>query len=279
MPHLRTNGVNLYYEEAGAGPEAIIFAHGLLMSGRMFEAQVQALQDRYRCIAFDFRGQGKSEIAAAGYDMYTLTEDTAGLIRTLGAGPCHFVGLSMGGFVGMRLAVHHPELLRSLVLMDRAAGKEPHWLRYHVLRLVSRWFGPRAVAGRVMPILFGRKFIADTSRSALHERWRTHLLTNDPVGVARAARGVIDRRGFEEHLGRIGVPTLILVGADDRATPPEKSRYLHENIPGSRLVIIPDGGHSLSIEEPLAVNHLLYGFLQELADNSRNPLVSDRVRR
>jgi pimeloyl-ACP methyl ester carboxylesterase len=261
MPHLSTNGVHLYYEEAGPGPETIVFAHGLLMSGRMFDAQVAALRDRYRCIACDFRGQGKSEIAADGYDMDTLTLDAAGLIRGLNAGPCHFVGLSMGGFVGMRLAVHHPDLVRSLILMDTAAGPEPHWLRYHILRLIARWFGPAAVASRVTPILFGRKFIDDPAKAELREQWRKHLIGSNQIGIRRASRGVINRKGFAEHLDRIAVPTLILVGEDDRATPPEKSRFLHERISGSRLSVIPGGGHSLSLEEPEAVNDAIRQFL------------------
>jgi pimeloyl-ACP methyl ester carboxylesterase len=260
MPHIRINGVELHYEEAGSGPEAVVFAHGLLMSGAMFDAQVEALKDRFRCITFDFRGQGQSAVAPAGYDMDTLTEDAAELIRTLKAGPCHFVGLSMGGFVGMRLAVRHPELVRSLVLMATAAGKEPHRLRYHIFRLLARLFGPRAVAGRVMPILFGRKFLADPALAALRDQWRERFLASDRTGIFRAARGVIDRQGCEDLLECIAVPTLILVGDDDTATPPEKSRFLHEHIRGSRMEIIPAGGHSLSVEEPEAVNEALQRF-------------------
>src|SRR5262245_2092320 len=99
MPKVPVNGAKLYYEETGQGPETVVFAHGLLWSGRMYDAQVAALKDRYRCITFDFRGHGRSEVTRSGYDMDTLTEDAAALIATLGATPCHFVGLSLGGFV------------------------------------------------------------------------------------------------------------------------------------------------------------------------------------
>lgn len=80
--------------------------------GNRFQAEF--FRSRYRCIAFDFRGQGQSQATKAGYDLDQLTEDTASLIRTLNADPCHFVGCSMGGMVGMRLAVRHADLLRSL---------------------------------------------------------------------------------------------------------------------------------------------------------------------
>ncbi len=112
------NGANIYYEDTGPGPETIVFAHGLLCNTHLFDHQVGALKDRYRCIAFDFRGQGQSEVTKSGYDMDTLTEDAAGLIRALKAGPCHFLGLSMGGFVAMRLALRHPDLVRSLMLLS-----------------------------------------------------------------------------------------------------------------------------------------------------------------
>ena len=80
---LNANGADIYYEEHGTGSETIVFAHGLLWSGRMFGKQVHAFQDRYRCITFDFRGQGQSEITSSGYDMDTLTEDAAALIAAL----------------------------------------------------------------------------------------------------------------------------------------------------------------------------------------------------
>jgi len=143
MPIIRVNGAALYYEEHGAGPETIVCAHGLLWSCRMFDAQVALLKERYRCVAFDFRGQGQSEVTRSGYDMETLYEDALALIEQLGCAPCHFLGLSMGGFIGLRLAARHPELLRSLILLETSADPEPgeHVAKYRQLTFVARWFG------------------------------------------------------------------------------------------------------------------------------------------
>lgn len=124
MARITVNGAALHYEDRG-GPEAVVFAHGCLLDCRMFDVQVAALQGRYRCVAFDFRGQGRSEVTRGGYDMDSLTEDAACLIRSLGCAPCHFVGFSMGGFVGMRLAARHPGLLRSLAPVGTSASPEP----------------------------------------------------------------------------------------------------------------------------------------------------------
>src|SRR5271154_3068068 len=104
MPHIKINGFDLYYEDTGGtGRETIVFAHGLLWSGKMFGAQVEHLKSRYRVITYDHRGQGQSEVTATGYDMDSLAEDEAELIKALGVAPCHVAGLSMGGFTGMRV--------------------------------------------------------------------------------------------------------------------------------------------------------------------------------
>src|SRR2546423_12956095 len=117
MPIIRVNGAALYYEEHGTGSETIVFAHGLLWSCRMFDAQVALLKDRYRCVAFDFRGQGQSEVPHGGYGMEALYEDAVALIEQLGCAPCHFLGLSMGGLLGLRLAPPHPGVLSLFVLL------------------------------------------------------------------------------------------------------------------------------------------------------------------
>ncbi|HMB91441.1 MAG TPA: alpha/beta hydrolase [Rhodothermales bacterium] len=261
MPTMRVNGAEIYYEEQGTGSETIVFAHGLLWSGAMFASQVRAFQDHYRCITFDFRGQGRSEVTAAGYDMDTLTEDAAALIETLDCAPCHFLGLSMGGFVGLRLALHYPGLLKSLMLLETSADPEPNQKKYRLLNFIARWFGLRPVASRVMPIMFGEKFLNDPARAKEQVAWRQRLIANHRIGITRATEGVIYREGVYEMLDQIKTPTLIVVGDQDVATVPAKSERMHERIPGSQLVIIPGAGHTSTVEEPEAVNTALRAFL------------------
>jgi pimeloyl-ACP methyl ester carboxylesterase len=263
MPTRTINGARIHYEDVGTGPETVVFSHGLLMSGAMFEAQVRALSGRYRCISYDHRGQGRSEVTGSGYDMDSLAEDAATLIRELGAAPCHFAGLSMGGFVGLRLAIRHPELLRSLILLDTSADPEPENNRgpYRRLAFVGRWFGFRPVVKPVMKIMFGQTFLADPKQAEARTRWRNHLLQLDRVGTRRAAHGVIDREGVYDQLDRIETPTLVLVGDEDVATVPAKAERLHQAIRGSRLVVIPGAGHSASIEQPALVTRAIEDFL------------------
>jgi 3-oxoadipate enol-lactonase len=260
------NGVELYYEETGSGPETIVFSHGLLMSGDMFAEQVQAFQKDYRCICYDHRGQSRSEITPSGYDMDTLADDAAALILELDCSPCHFAGVSMGGFVGMRLAIRQPELLRSLVLLETTADPEPEQNKgpYRRLAFIGRWLSFRLVINPLMKIMFGRSFLEDPNRSALREKWKNHLLGLNRSGTARAAHGVIDREGVYDHLAEINTPTLILVGKEDVATPPEKSERMHHAIQGSVFHELPRGGHSSTIEEPESVNRAMREFFQNL---------------
>ena len=147
MPHCGERP-RLHYLERGQGPESVVFAHGLLMSRRMFAAQVAALQRGYRCVTFDFRRQGESEVTRGGYDMETLAEDAAALIAGARAVPCHFVGLSMGGFIGLRLAIRRPELLRTLTILSGSAEAEPRQNvpKYRLLAATARWLGSSAAA-------------------------------------------------------------------------------------------------------------------------------------
>jgi pimeloyl-ACP methyl ester carboxylesterase len=255
--------VRLHVEDsAGPGP-TVAFAHGLFWDTRLFAPQVERLSRSRRCIAWDHRGQGRSEVTASGYDMDTLARDAIALLERLGTGPVHFVGLSMGGFVALRVALARPDLVRSLVLIDTSADAEPpaNRPRYRLLRLVAGWFGLGAVIGRLMPILFGPPFLADPARAGEREEYRRRLLANDRVGILRAVDGVLGRAGVADRLGSLRVPTLVIVGEHDRATPPAKARAIAEAIPGARLVVIPDAGHTSTLEAPDVVNDALEAFL------------------
>lgn len=268
MPYIDVNGTQMHYTDSDPQSDkpVIVFSHGLLFSTQMFDGQVERLKDRYRCIAFDHRGQGKSGVPDSGYDMDTLAEDAAALIRALNLAPVHFVGLSMGGFVALRLAIRQPELLRSISVLDSSAGPEPqeNVPKYRKLNLMLRLFGAGPVMGAVMPILFSRTFLNDPERKAEKAMWRKRLKPRSRKGWTRAVDGVIDREGVAEQLDRITTPTLILVGEEDTATVPAKSEAMHKAIASSALVYIPQAGHSSAIEQPEAVTRALEEFFKKV---------------
>jgi pimeloyl-ACP methyl ester carboxylesterase len=267
MPYQKINGANYYYESHGEGDETIVMSHGLLMSCRMFDAQIEAFSRDYRVIVYDHRGQGQTGVTDRGYDLDTLTDDAVEIIDTFAAAPCHFVGLSMGGFVGQRLAVRHPDLLRSLVMLNTSADPEPpeNLLKYRMLGLIGRWLSLKLIIGRVMPIMFGETFMSDPSRAPQRMYWRQHIVNNDPKGIYRALMdSVVKRDGMYDELHTMTTPTLILAGEEDVATVPAKSERMHERIPNSKLVMIPGAGHSSSVEQPERVNAEIRAFLNAL---------------
>ncbi|MGZ5390149.1 MAG: alpha/beta fold hydrolase [Aeromicrobium sp.] len=268
MPLVHANGIQICVTDTGdpAGkPKApvVVFGHGLLFSGHMFQTQIERLRTSYRCVTIDWRGQGKTPATADGYDMETLSEDAAAVIVGLGAGPVHYVGLSMGGFVGMRLAARRPELIRSLSLLDTSAGPEdPEKVKqYRLLASIYRWVGMSPLEGRVKPLMFGPAFLADPSSREDNDRWKQGLRSVGRVGLKKAILGVTDRLPVTDELKAIDVPTLVVVGMDDVATPVAKAEVLVAGIAGSTLKTVPDCGHSSTVEQPEALADLLEQFL------------------
>jgi pimeloyl-ACP methyl ester carboxylesterase len=270
MPRLRVNQVELHYdlqgpEDAEAAP--LVFAHGLLWDHRMWTGQIEHFRGRYRCLSFDHRGQGLSSGAGPACDLDTLCEDTAALIRALGLPPVHFVGLSMGGFVGLRLAARHPTLLRSLSLLDSSADAEPaeKLRRYRHLLWALMLVGARPLVSRLLPLMFGRSTLADPTRAGQLQQWRAEVAAL-PRKVRHAVRGVIERDSMLAELPRIRCPTLVLVGEEDITTPPEASERMAERIPDARLIRLPRVGHMCNLEAPRQVNAILDAFWSTVQD-------------
>lgn len=265
MSVIRIQGTDIAFEECGQGSCSVVFAHGLLMDRRMFAAQIEALKPHYRVIAYDHPGQGASPPSDRGYSIDRLSELAAEFMHRLDAREAHFVGLSMGGFVGLRLAARCPGLLRSLSLLDTsAAGEAPlARLRYRAMQAAVGMFGPRVVLRQLLPIIFGTSFLNDPARAGERETWIAHL-AQLPRRITGPVGGVLARADVSAELPAIRCPSLILVGEEDRATPVAKSQAMHVAIAGSRLQILPSCGHSCSIEAPEAVSTALLAFLREV---------------
>jgi pimeloyl-ACP methyl ester carboxylesterase len=268
MPELVVNGVRLHYVEQGSGPETVVFSHSYLVDHRHFEPQIAAASARYRVVAYDHRGHGQSEKPTVGYEMENLYADGVAFLEAMECVPCHWVGLSTGGFVGLRIAIRRPELLRSLVLMDTSADREPRANRIRLTLMLSalRLFGFKPVIGSAMAAMFAPKFLRDPDRRVERDMWKRRMMANDKGSIIRFGRGIVARTSVYEQLGRIQAPTLMVAGEQDAAIPPSKARRIAEGIPGARLEIIPDGGHLCTIEEPEAVNTVLSSFLDAHAE-------------
>lgn len=265
MPQLEVNDTSLYYEDTGPGStgETIAFSHGLLWGTELFAPQIEALRDRYRCIAWDHRGQGRSGPEwRHTIDMEQCTYDAIALLDKLGAKQVHFVGLSMGGFVAMRVAARRPDLVRRLVLLETSIGPEPreNIQRYRMLTSAYRAIGGRLLEGQVAKIMLGKSILADPSRK--DEVARYSALMRRRRDVWKAVNGVIDRAGISaDELSRISAPTLVVVGDEDVATPLSKAQQIVAVIAGAKLEVVHRAGHSSTVEEPTVVTKLIQQFL------------------
>jgi 3-oxoadipate enol-lactonase len=267
MPTLDVNGTTLYYEDTGPGStgETIVFSHGLLWGTELFAPQIEALRKRYRCIAWDHRGQGRS---AADHrntiGMELVWQDAAMLLDALAVSRVHFCGLSMGGFVAMRMASRRPDLVRSLILIETSSDPEPmeNLARYRLLTRVVKLLGPRLLTSRVLPIMLGKTILTDKARRGDVARFG-ELMTRRK-DIWRAVNGVIDRAGIHDELARITVPTLVLVGDEDVATPVAKAEKIVAGIKTASLAHIGRAGHSSTVEEPAQVLAAMETFLRSL---------------
>lgn len=264
--YIRVNGTELYYEDTGGQGEPVIFSHALLLDSKSFAPQVAVLRDKYRCISYEHRGQGKSaEDREDVIGMDVLTEDVVSLIEKLQLGSVHFCGLSMGGFVGIRLAARHPKLVRSLILLGTSADPEPdeNMAKYRFLNFIGRWLGPASVARAVAPLIFGKTTLNDPARKADKAALIDHLSRNRR-SIWRAVNGVIFRASLHQELPRIAAPTLIIVGEEDLCMVPAMSERLATAITGARLERIPRCGHTVTMEQPSLVTALIQQFLEKV---------------
>lgn len=267
MPYLSVNGVKYYYEDEGKGNDVLVFGHSMLFNLRMFDQQIAVFKENYRCLRFDFRGHGQTESPVAGYDLDTLTEDTAGLIKKLDCVPCHFVGFSMGGMVALRLAIKYPEIIKSLVLIDTSSEPEPppNKLRNNLMLSVAKYIGLQPLAGKVMRMFFGKDFLKDSERRAKRLEYRNHFISNRRKGLVKAVQGVIFREGITSKIKAIQHDTTIMVGENDVLTDLSRAEILRKHISQAKLRVVPRAGHMSPVEEPDTVNALIEEHLKNIS--------------
>lgn len=266
MTDIEANGTRLHVVDTGHGAP-VVFSHSYLVDLQQFEEQCERLRADYRVVAYDHRDHGASAPATTPYDLNALLDEAEALLEAIGATPCHWVGLSTGGFVGMRLALRAPQHFSSLTLMDTSGTAETTWyrLRNEAMLLIARRLGLRLVIGPVMKLMLGRTILRDPTRRQVVVRWRQRILANDPAALTRFGRAIFTRDDVLDALTSLEVPTLVVVGEEDRALPQRAAHDLAAAIPGARLAVVPHAGHLCTIDEPEAVSDLLVDFLREVS--------------
>jgi 3-oxoadipate enol-lactonase len=259
-----SRSLRLAYHDAGHGP-AVLLLHGFPLSKGMWEPQIEALADRYRCLAPDHSGFGDSEPTDHICRMEDMAADAAALLDHCGIHQAVVCGLSMGGYAALAFCEAFPDRLRALVLADTRAGAddEAGRARRHAQADEALAGGSAALIPALVPKLLGARTLAE--RPDLRERVETQVAAAPAAGVAAALRGMAARPDRTELLGRIAVPTLVLTGEEDAVIPPEESRRLAQGIAGAELMVLPGAGHLSNLERPDAWSAALAGFLEKIS--------------
>jgi 3-oxoadipate enol-lactonase len=236
-----------YRLDGPAGAPVITLTHPLGATLALWDDHVPALTKQYRVLRYDVRGHGGSEIPPGPYTLEQMAGDLEELLRSLGITGTHFVGVSMGGLIGMTAALSHPRLIRSLVLCDTTAcygpGLRPMW--EDRIRVAETEGMTAALVDRTMDIWFTAPFRAREKDTV--KRVAAMLERSDPRGYAAAIRaiGFVD---LTERIAAIRCPTLVVVGEQDPGTSPAMARVIHKRIPDAQLLVLSGAAHCAVVE-------------------------------
>jgi 3-oxoadipate enol-lactonase len=257
MPFAPVNGIDLYYEEHGSGP-AVVFAHGAGGNHLSWWQQVPVFARRFRCITFDHRafglsrdGDGEAKLGRRGFH-----EDLRALLDHLDIEDVRIVAQSMGGRTAVGFAWRNPGRCRAMVLAGTTGGAVDDRVR-------DMQDAHRATHTGQLPL--GRRAIAPALKKrapAMEFLYRAIARLNPPRPRDFLAPIPGYRGSSAELLASSGFPVLFLVGEHDDVTPARVIEACHRAVPGSRLVVIPDSGHSTYFEQPGAFNAAVMDFLE-----------------
>lgn len=257
---VNSNGIGINYTVEGKGPW-VVLSHSLACNYSMWDEQAEALKRSYRVLRFDTRGHGASDAPAGAYSLDMLAGDLLGILDGLGIEKAHFVGLSMGGMIGMTFALAHPGRVRSLVLCDTSSRIPPEAAPVWEGRIKTA--AEQGMEPLVEPTLqrwFTEAFYK--SNKAMMKRVGQMIRTTRPVGYIGCCHA-IPKINLTGRLDAISGPVQILVGDQDVGTPVAMSRAIQDAIPGSELAIIPSASHLSNLEQPELFNKALLGFLRQ----------------
>jgi pimeloyl-ACP methyl ester carboxylesterase len=261
MPHADINGQQLFYEESGSGDDVIVLSHGLFMDHSMFDPQVDALADEWRCITWDERGHGQTRTTDDPFSYWDSASDLLGLLDHVGAERAVLAGMSHGGFLSLRAALTVPDRVRALVLIDTQAGTEDPAKLPGYNQLVAAWMAPDGPPQPVLDIVAGLILGPDWEGTPQwQERWRAM----PKAKVQQVYDTLIARDDVTTRLGELTMPALVVHGEQDASIELDLAHVLADGLGNAELVTIPDAGHAANLTHPEPVNVALEAFLARL---------------
>ncbi|WP_233151642.1 alpha/beta fold hydrolase [Pelomonas sp. KK5] len=253
----------IHREVAGrdGGKAPVVLSHALGLDVSMWDALAAKLAAAgHPVLRYDHRGHGRSGVPAGPYTMDDLVADAAEVIRDWGVGPVVWIGLSMGGMVGQGMAIHHPELLRGLVLANTTAQYPPAAQSGWAERIAKvEAGGLAAIVETVLERYLNASFRA--ANPGVVDALRRKVLSVDPRGYVGCCHAV-SKVNWLDRLHEIRrLSTLVIAGRLDAGTPVAMAEAIHHRVAGSQLTVLEDASHLSVVEQPARFEEVVTGFL------------------
>jgi pimeloyl-ACP methyl ester carboxylesterase len=269
MPHLTTDdGVKLYYEEVGRGTP-VVFVHEFAGDVRSHELQLRHFGQRYRAIAYNARGYPPSDVPKDGerYSQERARDDIRAVLDALGIDKAHVVGLSMGGFASLHFGFTYPERARSVVVAGCGYGAAPDKRAQFAeeSEAAARQFEQLTMAKAAEGYASGPTRVQFQNKDPRGwQEFRDQLREHSTEGSALTMRGVQKRRpslfDLVDKMRTMTVPTLVMTGDEDWPCL-EPGLLMKRTIPTAALVVMPNCGHAINLEDPEAFNRHVADFM------------------
>lgn len=272
--HIKTSNLAFTYNDEGpAEAPVIIFIHGFPFNKSMWSIQMEALKASHRVIAYDIRGHGNTKSEKIDFSIDLFAEDLINLMDTLKFDKVVLCGLSMGGYIALSAVEKYPQRFDGLVLCDTQCiadtpeAKEKRMKTIESIKSkgienyadesIKNFFASESYSTKQKEIAAIREMIVNTSEESL---------CNTLIALSK-------RYETCSNLENIKMPVLIMVGKEDKITPPEASQFMHEKIKGSTISIIENAGHLTNLENPIEFNHQLKKFMQQFVKKESSALI------
>lgn len=242
--------------------QSIVFIHGFPFDHTMWENQIEILAEDYFCVAYDLRGLGESFVGDGQYTLEFLVDDLFSIINELNLVKPILCGLSIGGYISLRAVERNQDQFSGLILCDTKSEADDNNAK------LKRSAGINEINTEGL-IKFIDQFVTNSfaeetpkldEKLFLDTLFRSHR--HDPIGVKGTFIAIMTRTDTTPFLPKIKIPTLVLGGSFDKATPPQVMRAMAEKIPNAEFAVIPFAGHISPLENPDCVNDLIVGFLK-----------------
>jgi 3-oxoadipate enol-lactonase len=248
---LAINDIMISYTEDGKeGAPFLIFIHGFPFNKTMWNVQVQTLKDDYHVITYDVRGHGNSDTGKVDFSIELFVNDLISLMDTLKIDKAVLCGLSMGGYISLNAILNFPERFDALVLSDtQCIADSPEAIEKRMMAIENiRKNGVEKYADESLKSLFSpSSFI---TRKEVIVAVRKMIINTSEQSLSNTLLALCKREETCSKLPEIKVPVLIMVGKEDKVTPPAAAKFMHEKIKGSSLSIIEHAGHLSNMENP-----------------------------